>query len=146
LILKLFVNSSSVYSCPNVSNVNYNPQQNELMNVDLYGLSMSPSSSSIPPSTTTTVTTANPTSTVGSCSPSSLIDPSTNSNRSDLVSLSSSVDNLTKQSNSPVIYPWMRKVHMNNPGKNQSKSRKVNEIRLMIKRDRCLSNSSRTIK
>jgi len=35
---------------------------------------------------------------------------------------------------------------MNNPGKNQSKSRKVNEIRLMIKRDRCLSNSSRTIK
>lgn len=60
------------------------------MNIDLYGLSMSPPSQS----------TLNPN---GSSPP----PPSSTTD------LSSSID--TKQ-NSPVIYPWMRKVHINNPG------------------------------
>jgi hypothetical protein len=72
--------------------------------LDLYGLSMSPPppSSSIVPN--------------GSSSspppPPSSNDHSTNPNSS----LSPSIDSLSKQQTPPVIYPWMRKVHINNPG------------------------------
>ena len=65
---------------------------NPSMSIDLYGLSISPPARS----------TINPT---GS--------PPPPSSTTDL----SSID--TKQ-NSPVIYPWMRKVHINNPGNQHS--------------------------
>ncbi|CAF0903621.1 unnamed protein product [Adineta ricciae] len=98
--------SSCVYPCQNNSNGSYNPESNisnssngvsqtEMINsnLDLYGLSMSPS---IPPP---------------SSSPPSSIDRKS----SDLIPLSVSNDPLSKQQTPPVIYPWMRKVHINNP-------------------------------
>ncbi len=57
------------------------------MSLDLYGLSMSP-----PPPP----------------------PPSSSSIDSELVT---SIDSISKQQTPPVIYPWMRKVHINNPGK-----------------------------
>jgi len=68
------------------------------MGLDLYGLSMSPPLPPPPPSS----------------------PPSSNRNSSDLISLSIPIDSisssLSKQQSPPVIYPWMRKVHINNPG------------------------------
>ncbi|CAF1660690.1 unnamed protein product [Adineta ricciae] len=98
--------SSCVYPCQNNSNGTYNPENNisnssngvsqtEMINsnLDLYGLSMSPS---IP-------------------APSSSPPSSMDRKSSDLIPLSVSNDPLSKQQTPPVIYPWMRKVHINNP-------------------------------
>ncbi|CAF2962974.1 unnamed protein product [Rotaria sp. Silwood2] len=127
--------SCVVYPCTsNGSNVNYN-QQNILsscsnlvtqsdminrinpMNIDLYGLSMSPpqGSSSI---------LANGSS-LSSPRSSSIDHPINNKiNSNEILPISTSIDSisssssssLTKQQNHPIIYPWMRKVHINNPG------------------------------
>ncbi len=99
--------SSCVYPCHNGSNVNYN-QQNNLsqsdminsihpMSLDLYGLSMSPPPPPPPPPS--------------SSSPPPL-PPPTDLNSSE----TTSIDSISKQQTPPVIYPWMRKVHINNPG------------------------------
>lgn len=83
------------------------------MNLDLYGLSMSPPPP--PPSSSSSIVP-----TGSSSSPplqTSTTDLSTNPNSSDLVPLSTSIGSISKQQNPPVIYPWMRKVHINNPGK-----------------------------
>lgn len=96
---EIFLNSSCQYSSVNLPNGIYNLSQCEMingnnsMNIDLYGLSMSPS-------------TINP---HGSPPP----PPTTDHSNHILNDLSSPCD--SKQ-NSPVIYPWMRKVHINNPG------------------------------
>jgi hypothetical protein len=76
--------------------------------LDLYGLSMSP-----PPVPSSIVPNGS------SSSPPlpSSTDHSLNPNSSDLLSLSPSIDSLSKHQTPPVIYPWMRKVHINNPGK-----------------------------
>jgi len=76
------------------------------MSLDLYGLSMSPP----PPSSSIVPTGSSP-------PPPSSTDHSTNPNSSEIGSLSTSIDSISKQQNPPVIYPWMRKVHINNPGK-----------------------------
>jgi hypothetical protein len=87
------------------------------MSLDLYGLSMSPP----PPPPSSSSSSIVPT---GSSSspppPPSSTDHSTNPNSSDLVPLSTSIDSISKQQTPPVIYPWMRKVHINNPGKIKS--------------------------
>jgi hypothetical protein len=74
------------------------------MGLDLYGLSMSPPLPPPPPSSP----------------PSSNDHCTTNRNSSDLISLSIPIDSisssLSKQQSPPIIYPWMRKVHINNPG------------------------------
>ncbi|CAF1015367.1 unnamed protein product [Rotaria sordida] len=125
--------SSCVYPCSNSSNINYNHQnvvlscsnsvqQSDMINsinpmtIDLYGLSMSPpqgsssilgngSSSSPRPSSTDHITTT-----------------TTTTNSNDIIPLSTSIDSISSSSSSiskqqtpPVIYPWMRKVHINNP-------------------------------
>lgn len=82
------------------------------MSLDLYGLSMSPPP---PPSSSSIVPT-------GSSSSPPPQTSSTDLNSSDLVPLSSSIDSMSKQQTPPVIYPWMRKVHINNPGKKNEKS------------------------
>jgi hypothetical protein len=79
------------------------------MSLDLYGLSMSP-----PPPSSSIVPTGSSTSPPP---PPSSADHSTNPNSSEIGSLSTSIDSISKQQNPPVIYPWMRKVHINNPGK-----------------------------
>ena len=78
-------------------------------NVDLYGISLSP------PSTSTLLANGS--------SPPPLPALSTDVNRND----GNSID--SKQS-PPVIYPWMRKVHINNPGKN--KTRRMRLIDFLI--------------
>jgi hypothetical protein len=82
------------------------------MSLDLYGLSMSP-----PPPSSSIVPNGS-----SSSPPQSSTDHSTNPNSSDLVPLSTSIDSISssiskQQQTPPVIYPWMRKVHINNPGK-----------------------------
>ncbi len=75
------------------------------MSLDLYGLSMSPPPPP-PPSSSSIVPTG---------SSSTPPPPSTTDhNSSELVT---SIDSISKQQTPPVIYPWMRKVHINNPGK-----------------------------
>ncbi|UJR34887.1 hypothetical protein I4U23_027666 [Adineta vaga] len=102
--------NSCIYPCHNDSNGTYNQENNvstssnslsqtdminslHPVNLDLYGLTMSPTAP--PPSS----------------SPLSSIDR----NSSDLIPLSSTIDSLSKQQTPPVIYPWMRKAHINNP-------------------------------
>ncbi|CAF3386229.1 unnamed protein product [Rotaria socialis] len=126
------VPSSCGYPYHNGSNVNYNQQnlissvssngltQSDMlnsihpMNLDLYGLSMSP-----PPTASQSSIVPNGSS---SSPQTSSIDHLTSTNSSELVPLSTSIDSisssspsLSKQQNPPVIYPWMRKVHINNP-------------------------------
>ena len=89
------------------------------MNLDLYGLSMSPSSSS----------------------PSNISNnhQMNNSTNPDLNLLSSTIDSsMHKQQGPPVIYPWMRKVHINNPGKN--KDSQMNFLNEMMKIGESCSN------
>jgi hypothetical protein len=62
------------------------------MPLDLYGLSVTPPVPSSPP------TPCNLTSSI------------------DIIPSSSSSSTTKQDQNSPVIYPWMRKVHINNPG------------------------------
>ncbi|CAF1275263.1 unnamed protein product [Adineta steineri] len=107
--------NSCIYPCHNGTNGSYNQEgnistpsnglsQSDMINslhpmgIDLYGLSMSPPAPPPPP-------------------PSSSPPSSTNRNSSDLIPLSTSIDSISSSSkqNSPVIYPWMRKVHINNP-------------------------------
>jgi hypothetical protein len=77
------------------------------MSLDLYGLSMSP-----PPASSSIV----PTGSSSSPPPPSSTDHSINTNSCEIVTLSTSIDSISKQQTPPVIYPWMRKVHINNPG------------------------------
>ena len=119
--------SSCIYPCHNGSNVNYN-QQNNLsissngvsqsdlihpMNLDLYGLSMSP-----PPPPSSSIVPNGTSSSPPPCSN----DHSTNLHSSEISSLTNSLDSISKQQTPPVIYPWMRKVHINNPGNNKKKT------------------------
>jgi hypothetical protein len=105
--------NSCVYPCHNGSNGNYNQSDmiNSIhpMNLDLYGLSMSPPPPPPPPSSTVpTGSSSSPPPPLPPCS----TDHSTNPNSSEL----SSIDSISKQQQTPpVIYPWMRKVHINNP-------------------------------
>ena len=129
----MFISSSGScgYASHNNSTINYGQQANlssgvnglsqsdlvssiHPMNLDLYGLSLSPSStgllangsSSSPPAATST-------------------DHPTSTTSSDLPALSTSLDSISssmgkqqqQQQGPPVIYPWMRKVHINNPGR-----------------------------
>jgi hypothetical protein len=102
----------SVYTCQNSLLGNYSEENGipilsqsnmassiHSMSLDLYGLSITPPSggctSSPPPRSSTQV-------------PSDLISPI------DTIPSSSSLNK--QEENSRVIYPWMRKVHINNPG------------------------------
>jgi hypothetical protein len=79
------------------------------MNLDLYGLSLSPPQSAIVPNGSS------------ESPPLSLTDHPTTTTTSDMISLSTSHDSsLVKHQAPPVIYPWMRKVHINNPGTTSS--------------------------
>ncbi|CAF3465363.1 unnamed protein product, partial [Rotaria sp. Silwood2] len=69
------------------------------MSLDLYGLSLSP-----PPG----LHRSSP------CPPSSIQPSNDLSSSIDLIPSSSLLNK--EEQNSPVIYPWMRKVHINNPG------------------------------
>lgn len=69
------------------------------VSLDLYGLSISPP------------TIRNQTS---PCLPSSISISNDLNSSIDVTSLSSTLNK--EEQDSPVIYPWMRKVHINNPG------------------------------